>query len=660
MYGKAIGWLFFSLLAMVVVVGCGGSGKNTSTSASGGGSTTSSSVEGIWVGPYYSARLGSQTATITLTQSGGNVTGTFVSTSGDTGNITGSMSGNTLTMQIANSTAGCTGVLTSTATFHFSATANFTDFSYGGTTCTGYDNGSGTLKRSPPAALPSGGVVLLTPSASSVVPGNVVFIQAIPVIAGTRSANVDMIFTLQGNTGVLDGDSGKNVTSVHAVTDSSGVASISYQPDKIGVASITATVTGNKDKGTVQIGCVANGEPANLQIYHNWQQYSSSNEAKQIIVLLLDTNNVPVPGKTLEFSATNGTLSRTSMVTDSKGEVLFTFTSSPGSSSVVTAKYSDSVAAWTRIDNVDNGLAPAILTGSVDNTTIINKNITVLYDFYVTDQFGGPSPDVNVTFTSTAGTLLSTDSYKTDSSGHVKVSLMGTVKTQFLLTAKLADYPQILGQSYWGFVTSNPYSPAQIKNIPPASQIVVGKKLPISILVQDGRIPPQPVSAGITVNFETTGGVLSAPSALTDSHGVASVTLSGISKIGDVANVGVSVNTDSIVTGVLLMSRKVTAIDYPKSVSSVKLTSKTITVNADGTTVKNLTAVVTMLDPLFDIEGIPIDFSFTSETGAGTLTIIRAYTGAEGQASSQFLSVDDALVTAKATAYDKVGVLQLK
>jgi hypothetical protein len=103
---------------------------------------------GMWVGPVISTGQGDQTVTIIIQQTGVELTGTYSSTLGVTGTVVGTASGNTLTVQIAFTTSGCSGTFDGTSLVDTQPTPWTMSLQYSGTTtCQGAQSGTGILSK---------------------------------------------------------------------------------------------------------------------------------------------------------------------------------------------------------------------------------------------------------------------------------------------------------------------------------------------------------------------------------------------------------------------------------------------------------------------------------------------------------------------------------
>ena len=133
----AVTLLAFSLMA------CGGGGGGSSPPPA----LPSVDVTGRWVGPYNSSVFGSQTASVIVQQVGATVTGTYSSSTGALGTVSGSVSSDTLSFTITVTTPGCSGSSTGTGIVDIPAAGNLTmSFSASGSsTCGGPESVTGIL-----------------------------------------------------------------------------------------------------------------------------------------------------------------------------------------------------------------------------------------------------------------------------------------------------------------------------------------------------------------------------------------------------------------------------------------------------------------------------------------------------------------------------------
>ena len=129
-----------SLAVCLILSACGGGGGGDSSSST----ATPVNATGAWSGPYNSSVFGAQTVTLNIMQTGSTVSGTYSSSTGGLGSISGSMDGDTAKVIIAVTTPGCSGSFNTTCI----VTGNQMSFGYSGSsTCGGNESGTGNLTK---------------------------------------------------------------------------------------------------------------------------------------------------------------------------------------------------------------------------------------------------------------------------------------------------------------------------------------------------------------------------------------------------------------------------------------------------------------------------------------------------------------------------------
>ena len=123
---------------------CGGGGGGSSSTPAPPPSVDGT---GIWTGTVTSSVSGTVTGTLNVTQTGASVTGNYITSNGAFGNVSGTVSGNTISFTITPSQAGCTGTLSGTGVVTTPSSGQPTmSFNYiGSTTCGGLETGTGNL-----------------------------------------------------------------------------------------------------------------------------------------------------------------------------------------------------------------------------------------------------------------------------------------------------------------------------------------------------------------------------------------------------------------------------------------------------------------------------------------------------------------------------------
>ena len=136
--------LFYALLLLTTLVSCGGGGGGDSTPPP----PVSVNATGTWHGSYNSTVSGAQTMTLNIQQNGDALTGTYSSSTGATGSISGSVSGSTASGIITVTTPGCAGNFDGTGIIDTQTNPNTMSFQYNGSsTCGGNESGTGILTK---------------------------------------------------------------------------------------------------------------------------------------------------------------------------------------------------------------------------------------------------------------------------------------------------------------------------------------------------------------------------------------------------------------------------------------------------------------------------------------------------------------------------------
>lgn len=134
--------LLFALLLATTLTACGGDDSTPSP-------TPSVNATGNWHGSYNSSISGVQTMRLNLQQNSASVTGTYSSSTGALGSVSGSVSEDIARVTITVTTPGCSGSFGGTGIIATpqSGTATMI-FSYSGSsTCGGQESGTGYLTK---------------------------------------------------------------------------------------------------------------------------------------------------------------------------------------------------------------------------------------------------------------------------------------------------------------------------------------------------------------------------------------------------------------------------------------------------------------------------------------------------------------------------------
>ena len=423
---------------------------------------------------------------------------------------------------------------------------------------------------------------------------------------------------------VTSGEGTLSATS--ATTNSKGQAesTLTLGPNP-GANTVTVSVTGIQEQQTFNAKGIRT--PKNLVIISGDKQQGPPGVALEnpFVVEVRDQTDTPLPGAEVTFSVTGeeGTLSATSVTTNSNGQAESTLTlgPNPGTNTVtvsVTGIQEQQTFSATgiripktlqRISGDDQQGPPGAV---LENPFVVE----------VRDQIDKPLPDVQVTFSVTGGGgSLSATSATTDSDGQAESTL----------TLGPSSGTNTVSVSVEGIQEKQTFN-AKGLGIPKTLQIISGDdqwgqpemplENPFVAEVQDQFDKPL---SDVQVSFLVTrgGGTLSATSATTDSRGRAESTLT----------LGPNTGTNTVIVSVTEIPERHTiraeGIRIPLAFWIISGFGQQ---GRPGTTLKNPFVVEARARTGEPLAGVRVMFSVTS--GGGALSITSAMTDGNGRAES--------------------------
>ncbi|MDA8145520.1 MAG: G1 family endopeptidase, partial [Thermaerobacter sp.] len=235
--------------------------------------------------------------------------------------------------------------------------------------------------------------------------------------------------------------------------------------------------------------------------------------ASTITAKVYGAGGAPLAGVTVGFATTLGTLSATSATTDAQGQAQVSLASTAAGTATVTATAQGvSGTAQVAFTPVVSKVSVTASPTSVPANGTAASGITAT----VTDAAGAPLAGVTVDFATTLGTLSAT-SATTDAQGQAQVSLTSTAAGPATVTGS-AQGVSGTAQVTFTPVVSKVSVTASPSSVPANGTAASG----ITATVTDAAGAPL---SGITVDFTTTLGTLSAASATTNAQGQAQVSL---------------------------------------------------------------------------------------------------------------------------------------
>lgn len=332
------------------------------------------------------------------------------------------------------------------------------------------------------------------------------------------------------------------------LTDANGIADVTFNSNGLSpsVITITATTTysGEQLSITSQFEINEGVSPViNLSMEQNGTVTNriKEGEVAQVKVKVLSESNTPIINTLVTFTAGIGTLTPTTALTNSNGEAQVTLQSALGETgaSQITAAITINEQTTTsqpfayEIQQLGTAvLSLAVLDQNGAEVTSITEGNVLTLNATLVDTNGIAIPQQAINFTTTAG-AFSANSRLTGSTGLATVSFNSSGLTADVVTvtstttynnnnltiSKQFEVLQALGE------TGTPkLSITFKKNGSSTNRIQVNESAQIGVLLTTPNGNP---IANSIINFTADLGTLSPPSALTNSSGIAEVTITG-------------------------------------------------------------------------------------------------------------------------------------
>ncbi|QMM55236.1 Ig-like domain-containing protein (plasmid) [Enterobacter sp. RHB15-C17] len=412
-----------------------------------------------------------------------------------------------------------------------------------------------------------------------------------------------------------------NLSAASSVTGSSGQATIKLTDSGTpGTATVTASLAnGSRLTRTVTVEDKSTGYVVSALTSDKTSIINDGSDAATLTATVHDGSGKGVSGVTVNWSTTLGNLSAASSVTGSSGQATIKLTDSgtPGTATV-TASLANGSQKTCAVTVEDKSASDVVSSLTSDKDSIVNNGTdAATLTATVHDGSGNSVAGVTVYWSTTAGNLSAASSV-TGSSGQATIKLTdsGTPGTA-TVTASLAN-----GSTLTRVITVEDKS---------ATYVVSSLTSDKGSIVNDGTDAATLTAtvhdgsgngvSGVTVNWSTTTGNLSAASSVTDSSGQATTRLT------DTGDTGTATVTASLANGSTL-TRAVTVEDKSASDVVISLTSDKDSIVNNGTDAATLTATVHDGSGK-GVSGVTVNWSTT----LGNLSAASSVTGSSGQAT---------------------------
>lgn len=330
---------------------------------------------------------------------------------------------------------------------------------------------------------------------------------------------------------------------------------------------------------------------------------SDGSKTATITALLRDPNNNVVSSVPVSFQASSGSLQVTSGTTGASGTATATLGAAgdPTNRTITVTATAGTIKSTTTVDVTGTKL-------TLSGPSSLVQGTSGSYTATLVDSAGTGIQGQTVTIKSSSGNALNPATFTTDTngSGTFQLTASNSGSDTVTVSALGTQAAQPLSVSSQAFSFSKPTA---------NQQIAIDTPTTVSVLWQASGAPV----VGQVVNFSTTRGTLTSPTATTDSTGTATDTVS--STTAGPAVISASGSGASGQVNVAFIATSPNAVD-------VQANPATIATKAQST----ITATVRDINNNL-VQGQTVNFTIVQDSTGGALSAASAITNAEGQAS---------------------------
>lgn len=407
-----------------------------------------------------------------------------------------------------------------------------------------------------------------------------------------------------------------DLAAASGTTDASGRATITLTGTQAGMATVTAASAAGSSTADVTLTADAStarviGVTASPTVIT-----ADGADASTLTATVADANgNAVGAGVSVSWSTTRGDLAAASSSTDASGRATITLTSTQAGAASVTASAAAGSASAQVLVSADDASARVIgLTASPSTITADGSDSSTLTATIADANGNAVGAGVPVAWSTTRGDLAAFSSV-TNSSGQAIMTLSGTAAGAAIITATAAAGADTVGVILQADPTTARVLSVSASPVSVAANGVDTSTLTATVVDANGNA----MVAGVSVNWSTTLGSLSAASSLTDSAGKASIAISS-------SAIGTATATASAVSG-----SANTGVQFVADVASarvISLVASPASITADGAAASTLTA--TLQDASGNAIGAGVSVNWS--TTRGDLAAASSTTNASGQA----------------------------
>jgi hypothetical protein len=357
--------------------------------------------------------------------------------------------------------------------------------------------------------------------------------------------------------------------------------------------------------------------PASLDIVANTNSLSSgANASVNFIVTVKDANNLAIPSQPVVFTADSGTLTGANPTPVTNANGVITVVSLSAGSDVSNRTITVNAKSGNIVGSYSVFVTGSNLSVSGSGSMLLNSS-TRQYTVKATDSNGKPIGNARLTVTSVLGNIAPETIITTDpSSGAATISYtpnnsgLDTLAVSGLGTSAKVDIS----------VSSQDFSVNAISAIP------VGVVTAVSATLKNSGGVGVP---GIAIAFNTTRGVLSTPTAVTGSNGVATVNISSTSA---------GPFTLTATTGTATASSDSSFVGTTPATIVLQANPGTVHPNTDGGSANQSSLSVVVQDANANpVESQVVNFAVLQDISGGRISPGSSTTNKSGIATAQYI-----------------------
>lgn len=396
----------------------------------------------------------------------------------------------------------------------------------------------------------------------------IVFTANLKQYSGVAVQNTDVVWTIQGNATVMEQENKTDSNGIARLKISSKFANlVKVSVKEVGGTDISNDVVFTADSGTAKVTSVTSTLSS---LVADGVSFST------ITAIIQDENGNTVPVNTpITWSTTSGQLSSLTSLTDVNGQTTVTFKTTLAGNATITASAAKGNGTVSITATPNTSTARVISINSSAPSVVANNTTSSVISVTVHDVNGNPVPaNTPIGWSTTFGTLSSNLTY-TDTNGVATASILSSTVGNAIITATAAQGAMSTPVTFT--VDLATLTPINLTPNPTTALADGIDVVSLSVTVQDAFGNKAPANTPVT--WSTNIGTLTAASSLTDSNGLATMTMK--SNVAGNATVIVISGVGSTNTSISFTSSSTASVNSINALTSTMVANNTpVTIQA--------------------------------------------------------------------------------